>query len=141
MPSSDSRYLLELDGFGPIAALDVTMPTKTHTPVEYQPGNVAEPELVRGNTKTEELTLKHAHGVGNVAENFARYFDDFIDGLRTDRLQGRFLVMDESGLVVQQTYEIQDAVPTQFKPEQHTGTGTGVSSFTIGLRPSRFRLL
>jgi hypothetical protein len=141
MPSSENRYVLELDGFGPISALEVAMPPKTHTPVEHQPGNQAEPDLLRGNTKTEELTLKHAHGVGNVAETFARYFDDYIDGVIVDKLQGRFLVMDESGLVVQQTYDIQDAVPTQFKPEQHTGTGTGVSSFTIGLRPSRFRLL
>lgn len=141
MASSENRFLLELDGFGPISALDATMPGKTHTPVEHQPGNQAEPELLRGNTKTEELTLKHAHGVGNILAEFTAYFDNYIDGLRTDKLQGRFLVMDESGLVVQETYELQDAVPTQLKPEQHTGTGTGVSAFTIGLRPTRFRRL
>jgi hypothetical protein len=141
MPTREGNYILELDGFGAISATEVSMPTKTHTPIEHQPGNQPEPDLFRGNTKTEELTFKHAHGVGGVAEALARYFDDYIDGTRTDKLNGRFLISDESGLVVQQTYDIQDAVPTQFKVEQHSGSGTSTSSFTFGFRPTRFRLL
>jgi hypothetical protein len=141
MPTREGNFILELDGFGPISATEVGMPAKTHTPWEYQPGNQAEPNLGRGNTKTDELTMKHAHGVGGIAEQLARYFDDYVDGFTTDKLNGRLVIMDESGLIPLQTYDIQDAVPTQFKVEQHTGTGTGVSMFTFGLRPTRFRLV
>jgi|SRR5947209_2003371 len=141
MPSREGNFIIELDGFGPISATEVSMPSKTHTPWEHQPGNQPEPDLGRGNFKTEDMTFKHAHGVGNVAEQLERYFDLYVDGLVTDKLNGRFIIMDESGLVPQQTYDLIDAVPTSFKVEQHTGSGTGVSTFTFGMRPTRFRLV
>lgn len=141
MPSREGNFILELDGFGPISATEVTIPSRSHAPWEHQPGNQPFPDLGRGNFKVEELTFKHAHGVGGVAEALSRYFDLYEDGLVTEKLNGRFIVMDESGLIPQQTYDIQDAVPTQFKVENHSGTGTGVSSFTFGLRPTKFRLV
>jgi hypothetical protein len=139
MPSREGNYLLELDGFGAISATEVALPSKTHTPWEHQPGNQASPDLGRGNFKVEEMTFKHAHGVGQIADQLNAYFDDYLDGVRTDKLNGRFIVNDESGLVPVMTYEIVDAVPTQFKIENHSGTGTGVSMFTFGLRPTNFR--
>jgi|SRR5205085_10436811 len=141
MPSSDNRFILELDGFPAIAALDATLPSKAHTPFEHQPGNQAMPDLGRGNFKCDDLTLKHAHNVGGLDDSLARYFDLYTEGIITDKLNGRFMVMDESGLVPVKTYDIIDAVPTMFKPEQHTGTGTNVSSFSFGMRPTNFRLI
>ncbi|MGB8508138.1 MAG: hypothetical protein WCD76_07025 [Pyrinomonadaceae bacterium] len=132
---------MELDGFPAISATEVSMPSRAHTPFEHQPGNQANPDLGRGNFKCEEMTFKHAHGVGGVDEALNRYFDAYLEGLITDKLNGRFIIMDESGLVPTKTYELVDCVPTMFKPEQHTGSGTNTSQFSFGIRPTNYRLV
>jgi len=139
MPSSENRYIFELDNFPSFAALEATPPKKKHTAFKHHPGNQPNPDLGRGNFECEEMTVKHAHGVGGVLGALSRYYDLYLSGVITDKLNGRFIVMDEAGLFPETIYELQDCVMTNFGAEQHTGTGTNISQFSFSLLPTDFR--
>ncbi|MGH9944615.1 MAG: hypothetical protein ACRD9R_19895 [Pyrinomonadaceae bacterium] len=136
MPSSENRYLLEIDGVTAITATDVTMPGKKHTPFKHQPGNLPRPELGRGNYEIEEMTFMHAHGVGSAGEEIVAWMDAYLSGLLVEKRSARFIVLDEAGRIPVAVYEMIDCVPTMFKAEKHTGSGTNISQFSFSLQPT-----
>ncbi len=135
MPTSENRYILEIEGFGTIYASEVTFGGKEHTPAELYIGNQPNPILVRGNFKVNELTFKHAHGLGSVANDAAQWVDDYVDGIDVSKRGGRFIVLDEAGITPLDTWELRGSVPTKFQPETHGASNTNASMFTLGLRP------
>lgn len=141
MPSHENRFLLEIDGISVISATEVTMPGMKQTPFKHQPGNQPFPELGRGNYEIEELTFKHAHGVGQAGEEFARRMSLYIQGVVVEKFNARFIVLDEAGRSPVATYELQDCVPTMFKPESHNGSGTNVSQFSCSIQPTDMVML
>ena len=134
MPTSENRFLLEIDGIGTIRATEVTMPDKEHTPVELYVGNRPNPILVRGNFKVNELTFKHATGLGQVTREISQWVDNYTSGLDVTKRGARFIVLDEAGVTPIDTYELRNGVPTRFKPETHGAANTSASMFTFGFR-------
>lgn len=141
MATSQGRFIFEIDGMPAVVATEVTLGAKKQTPFKHQPGNQPNPDLGRGNFEVEEMTAKHAHGVGVAGEAFARYMDLYLAGLVTEKLNCRLLIMDEGGLFPIQTWDLIDCVPTSFKPETHQGSGTEVSQFSFGLTPTDQRMV
>jgi len=137
----EGRYLLEIDGVSSIRASEATMPGKDHTPFELYVGDQPNPLLGRGNFKVDVLTLKHAHALTQAGEELFRWADDFMDGVDLSRRGARFIVLDESGQSPVAEYELQECVPTSFKPETHSASGTNASMFTFALRPTNMRLI
>lgn len=130
----ENRYLVEIDGVIAVTASEVTMPGIEHTPVELYVGNQPSPILVRGNFKVEEMTFKHASALNTTGDELFAWIRDFVDGVVLDRRTVRFVVLDEDGATPVDEYELQNCVPTKFKPETHSASGTGASMFTFGLR-------
>lgn len=141
MASAETRVILEIDGVPAITAMEVTPPKKAHTPVEYQPLNQPMPELIRGSAKIEELTFKHARAVSQVGRDLVQWLDDFVEGIAVVRRNFRLITLDEAGRNPVETWELQDCVPTSYGPDSASNTGTGVASFTFGLRPTNSRLI
>ncbi|HKO43332.1 MAG TPA: phage tail protein [Pyrinomonadaceae bacterium] len=139
--TAEGRYLLEIDGVSSIRASEVTMPGKEHTPVELYVGNQRNPILVSGNFKVDALTFKHAHALNQSGEELFRWIDGYLDGVDQTKRGARFIIMDEGGSSPLEEYELQECVPTSFKPETHSASGTNASMFTFGLRPSNMRRL
>lgn len=135
----EGRYLLEIDGVAAIRASEVTMPSKEHTPVELYVGNHPNPTLSRGNFKVGDLTFKHATALNQTGQELFQWADDYMDGVDVGKRGARFIVMSEDGLSPLEEYELQECVPTSFKPETHSASGTGASMFTFGLRPTNMR--
>lgn len=135
----EGRYLLEIDGVTSVRASEVTMPGKDHTPFELYVGNQPNPILGRGNFKIDALTFKHATALNQSGEELFRWADDFMDGIDLSRRGARFIVLDEAGVTPIEEYELEDCVPTSFKPETHSASGTNASMFTFGLRPTNMR--
>jgi hypothetical protein len=126
----ENRYLIEIDGIGQIRASEVTMPGKEHTPVELYVGNQKNPLLLLGNFKVEALTIKHASALNETRSQYSQWLDDFLAGIDLQRRTARMVVTDEDGVT-----PVEECVPTSFKLETHSASGTGASMFTIGLRP------
>lgn len=134
MPTSENRFLLEIDGIGTIRATEVTMPDKEHTPFELYVGNKPNPILGRGNFKVNEMTFKHATALGQVTRELSQWVDDYTSGIDVAKRGARFIVLDEAGISPVDTYELRDCVPTRFKAETHGAANTNASMFTFGLR-------
>lgn len=139
--TSQNRFIFEIDGMPAIVATEVTLGSVKLTPFKHQPGNQPNPDLGRGNFEVEELTVKHAHGVGQTEFVFGTYFEAYKRGIVTEKLNCRLLIMDEGGLIPIQQWDLIACIPTTFKPEAHTGTGTEVSQFSFGLTPTDMRLV
>ena len=135
----ENRYLLEFDGVAAIAASEVTMPSKEHTPAELYVGNQPNPILVRGNFKVDDMSFKHAHALNETGNEVFRWLDDFVDGVDLSRRGARLVVLDEDGVTPVDVYELEECVPRSFKPEAHSASGTGVSMFTVTIRPTNMR--
>jgi len=131
----ENRYLIEIDGIGQIRATEATMPGKDHTPVELYLGNEKNPLLLLGNFKVEALTIKHASALNETRREFSQWLDDFLAGTDLQRRTARMIVLEEDGQTPVDEYELQECVPTSFKLETHSASGTGASMFTMGLRP------
>jgi len=137
----EGRYLLEIDGVTAVRASEVTMPGKDHTPVELYVGNQPNPILVRGNHKVDALTFKHATALNQTGEELFRWADHYMDGVDVGKRGARFIVLSEDGVSPVEEYELQECVPTSFKPETHSASGSNASMFTFGLRPTQMRRL
>lgn len=138
MPSSENRAVVEFDDFPPIVALECKPPKKTHANFEHQPLNQPYPDQGRGNYKCEEMTFKHAHGVGQALDAFSSYYEDYLAGRNVAKLNGRIIIMDEAGRAPVTTYVLIDCVMTGFEPDNLTGTGTNVATATITVRPTDY---
>lgn len=138
-PAAEGRYILEIDGMPAIVATEVTPPGKKHTPVKYQPGNEAKPLHIRGNYEVEEMTFKHARFVGQVGADLERWLDDWATGNFIVPLNARFVTLDEAGRTPMETWELLDCVPTMYKPDQSSGAGTNVATFSFSLQPNDAR--
>src|SRR5436853_3597657 len=119
MTGSEGRYLIEIDGITSIEATEATPPSKDHSKVELHVGNRANPILLRGNFKCSDFSMKHAHSLNAAGDEFFKWLDDFVSGRNVERRSARFIVMDESGQFPAQIYEMQECVPSSFKPESH----------------------
>jgi hypothetical protein len=140
-PTSVNRYILEIDGVPAVAATEATPPGFKQTPGKYQPGNQPNPTHFRGNFEIEEMTFKHARGIGQAGRELVRWLIDYSRGLAVQKRSLRFITMDETGRSPLETWECLDCVPTMYKPEQGTGTGTDVATFTFSLQPDDARLI
>jgi phage tail-like protein len=137
--TSESRYLVEVDG---VTALDVSEVSgfgKKHTPFKLSVGNRPSPILGRGNFEIEEVTFKHAHALNNAGQEFMQWLEDFTDGIDTSRRSARVIVLDEDGQSPVAQYELLDCVPTSFKIETHTAGGNNPSYFSFMLMPENMR--
>jgi phage tail-like protein len=140
-PPAEGRFIVEINGIRAIVATEATPPGFKHTPVKYQPGNQHMPTYVRGNSEIEEFTFKHARAVGQVGQQLVGWLRAWASGTAVERLTARFITMDETGRTPVETWELVDCLPTQYKPETSSGTGTNVAAFTFGLQPSDARLI
>lgn len=141
MPSSENRFLLEADGFTGLMATEVTAPGLKHTPVKYQPGNQLMPILVRGQGEVEEMTFKHARAVGSQGKQLVKWLTDHLRNRAVTTRNFRFLTMSEDGSTVAEEWELLDCMPTMYKPDQSSGTGTNVATFSFSIQPSHARLI
>ena len=139
MPSSENRFVVEVDGVTAITATQATPGGIKQTPFKHQPGNQPNPTHGRGNYEIEEFTFKHATAHGNAGAQLRQWLVDYIKGRSVTKRSVRFIVMDEAGRRPVETYELIDCVPTMYKPEQHTGSGTNVSEFSFSLQPDDVR--
>lgn len=140
-PSAEGRFWLEGDGITAIVATEATPPGFKHTPVKYQPANQEYADHVRGNTEMEELTFKHARAVGPAGRELVRWLVDYAAGIRVEKKNFRFITLDESGIRPVEIWELQDCVPTMYKPESGSGAGTNVATFSFNLQPTYARLV
>jgi len=134
-PSSEARFLVEIDGVTGIVATETTPPGFKHTPVKYQPGNQHKPIHLRGNSEVEEMTFKHARAVNGVGLQLVQWLQDFASGDAVEPRTVRFITMDEAGRNPVETWQLRDCVPTMFKPDSGSGTGTNVATFSFSLQP------
>jgi hypothetical protein len=141
MASSEGRFLVEADGVTAITATEATVGGLKHTPHKHQPGNQPNPTLGRGNFEVEEMSFKHATAVGAAGAQLRQWLMDYARGLTVQKRNFRFIVMDEAGRVPVETTELLDCVPTLYKPEPHTGSGTNVSQFSFSLLPTDMRVV
>lgn len=135
----ENRYVIEIDGVPVIAASEMTPPDKSHTPVEIYTGNNPMPQLSRGNSKIGDFSIKHAHALNQAGSDLFQWMDDYADGVDNSKRTARIVVMDEDGVTPVDEYELQDCVPTSYKPEAHSAGGTNASMFSFTLRPSNMR--
>lgn len=141
IPPAEGRFILEIDGIRAVVATEATPPGYKHTAVKYQPGNQSMPIHVRGNSEIEECSFKHARGIGQVGQQLVAWLRAFASGAVVERRNARFITMDETGRTPIETWELIGCVPTMYKPETSSGTGTNVASFTFSLQPSDARLI
>lgn len=135
----ENRYVIEVDGVAAVAASEMTPPSKDHTPVEVYVGNSPSPVLSRGNTKIGDFTFKHAHALNQAGSELFQWMDNYVDGVDTSKRTARIVVFDEDGQSTVDEYELQDCVPTSYKPEAHSASGTNASMFSFSLRPTNMR--
>jgi len=135
----ENRYVIEVDGVAAIAASDMTPPSKDHTPVELYVGNNPLPVLSRGNSKIGDFSFKHAHALNQAGAELFQWIDDYVGGLDTTKRNARIVVFDEDGEAIVDEYELQECVPTSYKPESHSASGNNASMFSFSLRPSNMR--
>jgi hypothetical protein len=140
-PSAEGRYILEIDGIPAIAATEATPPGKKHTAVKYQPGNQPNPIHIRGNYEIEECSFKHARVIGQVGNALVAWLDAFASGDFVELKNARFITLDESGRTPMETWELIDCVPTMYKPDNVSGAGTNVATFSFSLQPTEARKL
>jgi phage tail-like protein len=135
-PVAEGRYILEIDGVQVFAAMEATPPGKKHTPVNYQPGNQRNPQPLPGNFVIEECTFKHAMVINEVGLVLVDWLNGVASGDFVEYKNARFLTLDESGRTPIQTWEMLECLPTMFKPDNVSGTGTNVASFSFSLQPT-----
>lgn len=135
----ENRYILELDGVAAVAASEVTMPGKDHTPFELYVGNRSNPILGGGNFKIGDLSFKHAHALNQAGTELFQWMDDYTGRIDLSKRNARLVVMDEDGQTPVAEYEMTECVPTSFKPEAHSASGTNASMFSFSLRPTDMR--
>ena len=143
MTSSEGRFLLEADGVTAIMATDVTPGGFKHTPHKHQSGNQPNPDIGRGNYEIEEFTFKHATANGAAGEQLRDWLMTYARGGGgvAQKRNFCFIVMDESGSLPVETTELYDCVPTMYKAETHTGSGTNVSQFSFSIQPTDMEVL
>lgn len=134
-PSAEGRFILEIDGVSAIVATEVTAPGYKHTPVKHQPGNRVRPQHVRGNVEIEELTFKHARAINDAGLALLDWLVAFGEGDAVELKNVRFITKDESGRTTIETMEMTDCLPTMYKPESGSGSGTNVALFSFSLQP------
>jgi phage tail-like protein len=135
----ENRYLIEVDGVAAVAASEMTPPSKDHTPVELYVGNQPNPVLSRGNFKIGDFSFKHAHALNQAGADLFQWMDNYTDGIDLTKRTARLVVLDEDGATPVAEYELQECVPTSFKPETHSASGTNASMFSFTLRPTNMR--
>lgn len=140
-PVAEGRFILEIDGVPAVVAMEATPPGKKHTATKYQPGNQRNPTILPGNYEIEECTFKHARGIGQVGLTLVDWLDGVSSGEFIEYKTARFITMDETGRTPIETWEMTDCLPTMYKPDNVSGTGTGVASFSFSLQPTDARRL
>jgi len=135
----ENRYVVEVDGVSAVAASEMTPPSKDHTPVELYTGNKPNHTLSRGNFKIGDFSFKHAHALNQAGADLFQWMDDYTDGIDNTKRTVRIVVFDEDGQTPVDEYELQDCVPTSYKPESHSASGTNASMFSFTLRPENMR--
>ena len=139
--TSETRYLVELDGITALAVSEISGFGKKHTPFKLNVGNRPNPILGRGQFEVEELNLKNAHALNQTGREYMQWLDDFTEGIDNSRRSARVIVLEEDGVSPAAIYELQDCVPTMFKVETHSAGGNNPSYFSCGLMPENMRLL
>jgi len=129
--TSAGNYLLEVDGVTFARASEVSGIGLKHEHFEIGVGDQGNPVIGRGKFKPQEITVKHAHGLNNTADEIFRYFRAYIKGLRTDKLTMRLIQLDEDGFSTLQIFELIDCVPTEFSQEANQGDKKDAAYFNF----------
>ncbi|OLE54590.1 MAG: hypothetical protein AUG51_07340 [Acidobacteria bacterium 13_1_20CM_3_53_8] len=140
-PSAETRFLIEIDGVTGIVATDATPGGVKHTPVKYKPGNARKSIHLPGDHEFEEFSFKHAEIINDVGRQLLQWLLDYSRGVNVTPRTLRRLRMDESGITPVETLELRDCIPTMYKPESSSGTGTGVASFSFSVQPDDIEMI
>jgi phage tail-like protein len=139
--TSEARYLIEIDGITAIESSEASGLKKTHEEFELSVSNRPNPILGRGNFKVEALTIKHAHALNSVGEEYFEWFEGYIHGVNVEKRSARLIILEQNGDTPTAIYELIDCVPLTLEPQTHTAGGRNASYFNFSIRPEDMRLL
>lgn len=129
----ENRFLIEIDGVTAVRAAECSGLDFEHTPAKLYESNRPNPNLVRGNYEIKEISFKQGEALNDTGTEFFQWLYDFSNGLDMSRKNCRVIVMDESGLSPEVTYNLSACVPTKQGPESLNAGGTNAHLFHFGL--------
>ncbi|HEV7701064.1 MAG TPA: phage tail protein [Pyrinomonadaceae bacterium] len=130
------HFLVEFDGVAALEATEVTGVGLTHEPVEIKVGTRALPVYSRGKSKIEPVTIKHAVAINSSGRELSRYFQDYSQGLTTEKRSFRVIQLREDGFTPHSIHELIDCVPKSYKPGDNKADGADAAYFMVELQPS-----
>ena len=134
--STKNRFIVEIMGVTQCQATDVTgLDTLEHTPAELMVGNRERAILSRGNSKTSEVSVKHAESLGQTSSELYEKLRAYSKGENVEPFDARVLLMSEDGATPIKSYECLGCVPTKFKSEGLDATSNDFAMFTFSFRP------
>ncbi|HMU34481.1 MAG TPA: phage tail protein [Pyrinomonadaceae bacterium] len=141
MPGTHSgHFLVEMDGVAAIEATQVSGLKKTHEPAEIKTGTRPMPFYARGKSKCETVTMKHAVALNATGREIFRYFNDYCEGLTTEKRNFRVVQLAEDGAGIAGIYDCIDCVPKEFSVEDNKGDGSDAAFFNVVLQPTDLRI-
>jgi phage tail-like protein len=129
------HFLVEYDGVAALEASEVTGIEKETEPFEIKRGNKSMPIYGRGKSKVSPVTFKHALAINSSGAEVFQYFDDYTNGLTTEKRNFRIVQLAEDGFTPQGVYEFINTVPTKFKMEDNKADGKDAAMYSFTLQP------
>lgn len=136
MPTTENRFLFELDGVTAFVASEVNGVGKDHTEFELYVGNRANPIIGRGNYKCTDVVIKQAHALNEAGFEFMRWMDDYLSGRGGEKRGARLIILDEDGVTPVATYELLECVPKKYEAGNGTASSNNAAMFTATIRPT-----
>jgi phage tail-like protein len=131
---SKGKYLIELDGITQLRASKITGPGLEHEPGTIYEGNKNTPTLVPGTFKPTEVTVTHAHAVGeNAASQVSDWIQAYKDGLDLEPRTMRVITLDPAGFSPVFTSEYIGCVPKSFKQEDYDAASNEGAQFSFSV--------
>ena len=135
--TSSGFYMFEMDGVAAAEASEVSGIGLKHEVFKIGVGNQAYPYLGRSKYECNEVTVKHAHALNNAGKQMFQYFDDYINGVRTDKINIRLIQLGEDGFKTEATWQMEECVPTEFMQETNKGDSNDAAYVTFKFKPTR----
>ena len=134
--TSSGYYILEMDGVSAAEASEVSGIGNKHEVFKIGVGNRPNPYIGRSKFEPNEVTVKHAHAMGSTGQEMFQWFDDYIRGFRTDKINIRLIQLGEDGFKTEVVWEMEECVPTEFMQETNKGDSNDAAYFTLKFKPT-----
>jgi phage tail-like protein len=139
--TSAGNFVVELDGVAALRATEVSGLKLDHKHFTFNVGNEPGAKHGRGHFEVADITVKHATALNSTGQEVFSWLADFSKGRSVERRTFRFILFEEDGTTVVDTYECYECIPLSYESGTHTGGSTDASMFNFVLKPEDVELL